>query len=71
MKWQHCGRLVDHAEHKHTARQMVVVEICVCDEERCICPDSEPRVAGRREKFTCPGKQVRSTEIPVKAEVSV
>lgn len=74
MKWQHCGKFGDHPEHNHTARQATVVQTCVCDDEYCTCPADNAilfRDSVRREKFRCPGKQVRSTEIQVKTEVSV
>lgn len=71
MKWQHCGKLPDHDEHNHVARQMTVVPVCTCENNSCICEELIHAVPRHREKFRCPGKQVRSVEIPVTTEVSV
>jgi hypothetical protein len=67
--WQHCGRLHDHIEHDYVARQAIVVEVCKCEAQFCVCPPEViPRFRAKK-KMRCPGRQVRSVEVPVTVEV--
>jgi hypothetical protein len=52
---QHCGKVVDHPPHGHTAHKKKVVVPCECGQWPCICSDPvQPR--GRKQEFHCTGK---------------
>ena len=58
---QHCGRVIDHDEHGHVAVPKVIVLPCVCDDDRCSCPEPTPEVTSslrRKQRFHCTGKLV-------------
>lgn len=51
---QHCGKMVDHPPHGHTARPKGVVVPCTCEANPCICVDMELS-PGRKQEFHCTG----------------
>lgn len=71
MKEQHCGRFDHHPPHTFVAVQRVVVKSCTCNDRVCSCSTMDPVYtrAPKKERFSCKGSMVRSTEVPVTTEV--